>query len=86
MSRLLFYASEGDPPNLLLNKRYVIYVLAVIQIWRSMGYSLIIYLAALQNIPPELYESAEVDGARPLQNFEYYMANANANHILPYHH
>lgn len=32
-------------------------------IWREMGWSAVIYLAALSNIDPQLYEAAEIDGA-----------------------
>jgi multiple sugar transport system permease protein len=35
------------------------------------GYNMIIYLAGLQNIPLELYEAAEVDGAGPWQRFRH---------------
>ncbi len=31
--------------------------------WMNMGGAVLIYLAALQNIPGELYEAAEIDGA-----------------------
>ena len=33
------------------------------QIWRAVGFSMIVYLAGLQGIPKELYESARIDGA-----------------------
>jgi len=36
---------------------------AFYQIWRSVGFTMIIYLAGLQGIPKELYESAKIDGA-----------------------
>lgn len=32
-------------------------------IWKSFGWGSIVYLAALTNVPPELYEAAEIDGA-----------------------
>jgi multiple sugar transport system permease protein len=38
-------------------------------IWRSVGYYMVIYLAALQGIPKELYEAARIDGASPVQSF-----------------
>jgi cellobiose transport system permease protein len=38
-------------------------VIAVMVIWRWTGYNTLIYLAAMQAIPAELYESAEIDGA-----------------------
>ena len=41
----------------------------VFLIWTSIGYELIIYLAAIQNISPSLYEAAELDGATGLTKF-----------------
>jgi multiple sugar transport system permease protein len=43
--------------------------LIVIGIWKSIGYTTTIYLAALQGIPQELHEAAKVDGARPINRF-----------------
>src|SRR5690606_4684821 len=43
--------------------------IAVMVIWRFTGYNAIIYLAGLQAIPTELYESARVDGAGMWQIF-----------------
>ncbi|MBN6051754.1 sugar ABC transporter permease [Nonomuraea sp. RK-328] len=37
--------------------------LVIVSTWMNMGSATLIYLAALQNIPPELYEAAELDGA-----------------------
>lgn len=34
----------------------------IVTIWRGLGYYMIIYLAGLQSIPKELYESCEIDG------------------------
>jgi ABC-type sugar transport system permease subunit len=38
-------------------------------LWRSMGYYMLIYLAGLQSIPAELYESSHIDGATKVQSF-----------------
>lgn len=38
--------------------------------WRWTGYNMIFYLAALQNVPDELYEAAEIDGANKIQQFK----------------
>jgi cellobiose transport system permease protein len=43
--------------------------LAVMIIWRWTGYSALIYLAALQTVPDDLYEAADIDGAGTLQKF-----------------
>ncbi|GAB3226839.1 sugar ABC transporter permease [Glycomyces halotolerans] len=37
--------------------------------WRWMGYNALIYLAAMQTIPKQLYEAAAIDGATPRQQF-----------------
>jgi multiple sugar transport system permease protein len=41
----------------------------VIGIWKQLGFGIIIYLASLQGIPPELHEAAAVDGLGPVQRF-----------------
>ena len=38
-------------------------------VWKNLGYNIVFYLAALQNIPAELSEAAEIDGAGPIQRF-----------------
>jgi multiple sugar transport system permease protein len=40
-------------------------------IWKRVGYDMVIYLAGLQAIPPQLYEAAEIDGAGRIQRFWY---------------
>jgi cellobiose transport system permease protein len=43
--------------------------LSVMVIWRWTGYNALIYLAAMQAIPDDLYEAAAIDGARPWRQF-----------------
>jgi multiple sugar transport system permease protein len=38
-------------------------------VWKGIGWSMMIYLAALQGVPKELQESAQVDGANAWQRF-----------------
>lgn len=40
-----------------------------IQIWMSLGYAMVIYLAGMQGIPAELYEAGVIDGTSPSQAF-----------------
>ncbi|MGW1893642.1 carbohydrate ABC transporter permease [Streptomyces sp. NPDC002004] len=40
-----------------------------VTVWRGLGYYMIIYLAALANVPRELHEAAAVDGAGPVRRF-----------------
>lgn len=46
-------------------------ILVVSEIWRGMGFTAIIYLAAIAGINPELYEASEVDGINKLQKIWY---------------
>ncbi len=43
--------------------RYFLSIVVGTHIWREMGWSAVIYLAALSNVDPQLYEAAEIDGA-----------------------
>jgi multiple sugar transport system permease protein len=40
-------------------------------IWQGAGYNMLLYLAALQGIPEELYEAASIDGASPWESFAH---------------
>ncbi len=42
-----------------------------VTVWWTLGFNAVIYLAALQDISPELYEAARVDGASAWQRFRY---------------
>ncbi|MBQ7377262.1 MAG: sugar ABC transporter permease [Clostridia bacterium] len=46
---------------------YGFWGLVVLMNWQMIGYMMIIYIAGLQNIPPEMQEVAAIDGAGPLQ-------------------
>jgi raffinose/stachyose/melibiose transport system permease protein len=54
---------------LLGNRDTVLYGLLIANNWQWIGYWMLIYLAALQSIPPELYEAAEIDGAGTIRQF-----------------
>ena len=45
--------------------------IAMIVFWRYVGFNVVLYLAALQTIPKDLYEAATMDGAGRLQQFFY---------------
>jgi multiple sugar transport system permease protein len=57
-----------DPPW-LVNSALAMPVVAVFVTWKQLGFFILLYLAALQNVPKELYESAAVDGASRLRSF-----------------
>lgn len=45
--------------------------IAVVVFWRYVGFNTVLYLAALQTIPKDMYEAATMDGASPLKQFWY---------------
>ena len=45
--------------------------IALLVFWRYLGFNVVLYLAALQTIPGDLYEAARIDGASRLQQFFY---------------
>ena len=44
---------------------------SMVVFWRFVGFNTLLYLAALQGIPRELYEAARLDGASPWQRFRH---------------
>jgi len=56
-------------PSWLVNEFWAMPVIALVVTWKQLGFYVLLYLAALQNIPRELYEAAEVDGAGVVRRF-----------------
>jgi multiple sugar transport system permease protein len=63
---LLGWIPGFSSPLWLADPKWALPALIIMSFW-SLGNPMIIYLAGLQNIPPSLYESAEIDGASGLQ-------------------
>jgi len=55
----------------LNDKHWAMPALIIVGIWKNVGYYMVIFLAALQGIPPSLYEAAKVDGAGSWQQFRH---------------
>jgi multiple sugar transport system permease protein len=58
-----------DPIQWLMQPSTALMAIMALGIWKGIGWSMVIYLAALQTIPVELYESAAMDGASGWQRF-----------------
>ena len=52
-----------DPPNWLGDPALAMPSVMLVLIWVQIGYPVVIFMAALQRVDPELYEAAELDGA-----------------------
>lgn len=53
----------GEPVNFMAQPQWFRPLYVLLEIWQTFGYSAIIYIAAMMNIDPTLYEAAEIDGA-----------------------
>lgn len=59
-----------EGPHWLTDEKWAKPALIIMNIWQTVGgYNMILYLAALQGVPRELYEAAEIDGANSWQKF-----------------
>jgi multiple sugar transport system permease protein len=56
-------------PSWLVNRFWAMPVIALFATWKQLGFYVVVYLAALQNIPATLYEAAEIDGAGTVRRF-----------------
>lgn len=68
-SALKWIGIVQDDINWLGNAKYAIWVISIVYLWRAIGYTVVLFIAGLQTIPIELYESAKIDGARPTTTF-----------------
>jgi multiple sugar transport system permease protein len=60
-----------EPIDWTTNSDYIKPAVSIVVFWRYLGFNIVLYLAALQTIPAELYEAARMDGAGRLQQFRY---------------
>lgn len=52
-----------------LKSEYAQIVIMLLFLWKNLGYNMVLFLAALNSIPHEILESAEMDGAGPVKRF-----------------
>jgi sn-glycerol 3-phosphate transport system permease protein len=62
---IIFHAK----PMWLTSSSLAILIVIVAGTWKNIGYNIVFFLAGLQNIPKDLQEAAEIDGANPFQTF-----------------
>lgn len=59
----------GIPETDFLHSGWAVFVVALIYLWKNLGYMMVLYLAGLSEIPSSFYESASMDGAGAFQKF-----------------
>ena len=59
------------PIDFLGDPHWAMPAIILLSIWKNFGYTMIIFVAALQAIPEELYEAARIDGANAIQQFRH---------------
>jgi len=58
-----------DLPGWMAGPSLALVAITLTNLWRGIGYNVVIFLAGLQNIPTEYYEAAKIDGAGRVQTF-----------------
>ncbi|HSU65444.1 MAG TPA: sugar ABC transporter permease [Tepidisphaeraceae bacterium] len=56
-------------PTWLSDPRTALISISIVGVWASLGYPIILFVAALQGVPPELHEAAALDGAGAVRRF-----------------
>ncbi|MEH7490705.1 carbohydrate ABC transporter permease [Neobacillus niacini] len=69
INQLLLTLGVKNPPGWIADVTFALPSVMLIMVWTGIGFNLIIYLAGLQNIPKELYEAAQMDGATAWSQF-----------------
>ncbi len=67
---LMEYGIIGSPID-WLGIDYAMLTVILIAAWGAVGNYMLLFIAGLQSIPTDIYESAEIDGASPVQRFWY---------------
>ena len=61
----------GDRVNWYMQKQYWPYFLIFMNLWKGLGYGMVVYLAAITGIDTSFYEAAVIDGATKWQQMRY---------------
>lgn len=59
------------PSKWLSSRATALFSVSIVTVWKSLGYAMIFYLSALEKVPKELYEAAEIDRANAWNRFRH---------------
>lgn len=71
LNSLLMTIGISNPPPWLSSTTWALPAIIIVAIWKNIGFNMVIYLAGLQDISKDLYESADLDGATKWQKIWY---------------
>lgn len=60
-----------EPPIFIADMHWALPTIIFICVWQNLGYTVMLYLSGLVNIPKDLYEAAAIDGANVIQRIHY---------------
>ncbi|QFZ21004.1 carbohydrate ABC transporter permease [Saccharothrix syringae] len=69
VNQVLGLFGVDDPPGWTASSDWAMPAVILVGVWREMGYYMLLFLAGLQTVPPELHEAARIDGAGAWQRF-----------------
>lgn len=69
LSRVFFAAVGAQSPAWLTDSDWALPAVIIVYLWKNTGFAAIVYLAGLQNLPREVYESVALDGSGPWTTF-----------------
>lgn len=67
INQLLRFVGLESPPDWVASSSWAMPAVIIVGVWRDAGYFMLLFLAGLQAIQPELHEAAKMDGANWLQ-------------------
>lgn len=68
-TQLVQYFGVENPPQWLGEYDWALIAIIIMSIWGGVGYAVMIYTSAIQALPQDVYEAADVDGASQLTKF-----------------
>ena len=66
---IIMRAITGEPVNFLGDTSLALPSIAMVEVWKGMGFWALLFLAGIQSLPKELYHAAELDGAGAFRRF-----------------
>ncbi|MFE0464063.1 carbohydrate ABC transporter permease [Kitasatospora sp. NPDC058965] len=65
----VYHSVIGGYSSFLGDSGLAVWLIVLVNVWMFSGYTMLVYIAGLRRIPPEVYEAASLDGAGPIRRF-----------------